>query len=107
MAEIQKRLVGSDILVCLSYKLYLVHSLLTDILSLLLQKQSAPHRCFIDEVTVYELDKVNSWKRGKHKRVLLMFNDLVVVTKKNKEQYMFKQSFSLLNATAVSYQSAG
>ena len=35
-----------------------------------------------------------------------MFNDLVVVTKKNKEQYMFKQSFSLLNATAVSYQSA-
>ena len=50
---------------------------------------------------------MNSWKRGKHKRVLLMFNDLVVVTKKNKEQYMFKQSFSLLNATAVSYQSAG
>ena len=50
---------------------------------------------------------MNSWKTGKHKRVLLMFNDLVVVTKKNKEQYMFKQSFSLLNATAVSYQSAG
>ena len=50
---------------------------------------------------------MNSWKKGKHKRVLLMFNDLVVVTKKNKEQYMFKQSFSLLNATAVSYQSAG
>ena len=81
--------------------------LIDTVLSLLLQKQSAPHRCFVDEVTVYELDKVNSWKRGKHKRVLLMFNDLVVVTKKNKEQYMFKQSFSLLNATAVSYQSAG
>ena len=70
------------------------------------QKSSAPHRCLVDEVGVFEMDKVNHWLKGKHKRVLLMFNDLVVVTKKNKEQYMFKQSFSLLNATAVSFQTS-
>ena len=72
----------------------------------MLQKSCAPHRCFVDEVGVFELDKVNHWLKGKHKRVLLLFSDLVVVAKRNKEQYVFKSSFSLLNVVAVSFQTA-
>ena len=51
------------------------------------------------------MDKVNHWLKGRHKRCSMT---VVVVTKKHKEQYMLKQSFSLLNVTAhaVSYQTA-
>ncbi|KAL5515580.1 hypothetical protein EMCRGX_G000765 [Ephydatia muelleri] len=81
--EIQQKLVGSDIL-----------------------KPNAPHRTFVVEVNVFEQDKVNHWLKGKHKRTLLLFSDLVVVAKKNKEQYMFKQSIALHDVVAVPFQSA-
>ena len=75
-------------------------------LPLLVQKPNAPHRTFVDEVNVFELDKVNHWLKGKHKRILLLFSDLVVVAKKNKDQYVFKQSIALHDVMAVPFQSA-
>ncbi|KAL5515577.1 hypothetical protein EMCRGX_G000762 [Ephydatia muelleri] len=60
--EIQQKLVGSDI-----------------------SKPNAPHRTFVVEVNVFEQDKVNHWLKGKHKQTLLLFSDLVVVAKKNKD----------------------
>ena len=55
---------------------------------------------------MFEQDKVNHWLKGKHKQTLLLFSDLVVVAKKNKEQYMFKQSIALHDVVAVPFQSA-
>ena len=66
-----------------------------------------PQRCLVLKACVSELDCTHSHKRKSHKRTLLIFNDLVVAAKKNKDQYVYKASFPLFNTAATQFNVDG
>ncbi|XP_064399910.1 uncharacterized protein LOC135346271 isoform X2 [Halichondria panicea] len=67
-------------------------------------KLANPQRHFLGKFSVNEVTDPNSKSFRSHRRTLFTFSDLLIVCKRNRSEYAFKESFFLLNLMPISFE---